>query len=67
MQINRRTVVPEPVRTVLLSSQLPENNVLPSGRYLVRVILDIGLDSFIGVEKVLEVSREPTASQKSMQ
>lgn len=66
VQINRRTVVPEPVRTVLLSSQLPENNVLPSGRYLVRVILDIGLDSYIGVEKVLEVSREPTPVQKPM-
>lgn len=57
-QISRRTVVTEPFRSAILRSQLPEPSELPSGEYLVRVILDIGVDAYIGVQNVLEVSRE---------
>lgn len=56
-QIARRTIVLEPVRIALMTSALPAPSELPSGRYLVRVILDIGIDSYIGVQKELVIDR----------
>jgi hypothetical protein len=57
IQVARRTIVLEPVRVALITSELPTRTELPSGRYLVRVILDIGLDSYIGVQKELVIDR----------
>lgn len=56
--ITRDTVLPEPINTIVCTSKLPDATVLPSGRYLVRAILDIGLDHYIGVQKEMEVRRE---------
>jgi hypothetical protein len=65
MVIPRRTIVPEPVSSAILSASLPAAAVLPSGRYLVRFILDIGVDHYIGVQKELEILREtPIARAK---
>ena len=55
--IPRRTVLPEPVRTAILSAKLPDATALPSGTYLVKAILDIGLEHYIGVQRRLEVQR----------
>jgi hypothetical protein len=54
----RGMVLPEPIDTALFTLDLPDNKALPTGRYLVRVILDIGLDHFIGAQKELEITRE---------
>ncbi|MHB9023648.1 MAG: hypothetical protein ACYC7E_05655 [Armatimonadota bacterium] len=54
----RTTVLPEPITTALLAAALPASDVLAPGRYLVRIILDIGLDHYIGVQKELEITRE---------
>lgn len=62
----RGTVLPEPVNTALFTAMLPDSAALPSGRYLVQAILDIGLDHYIGVRKELEINREapsPAASE----
>lgn len=64
--IPRRTIVTEPVTTGILTAKLPDHQELPSGRYLVRVLLDIGLDHYIGVEKQVEVRREPTGSRPAL-
>lgn len=56
--IARQTVLPEPVNTLLFESKLPDAAVLPSGRYLVRAILDVGLDHYVGAQKEMEVRRE---------
>ena len=55
--IPRATVLTEPARTSVLRTALPEAGRLPSGRYLVRAILDIGLEHYIGLERELDVRR----------
>lgn len=47
-----------PVATRIFTEALPSIEKLPSGRYLVRVILDIGLDQYLGVQKVIDVTRK---------
>ena len=55
--VARRTVVLDPAPEALLLAKLPDRNKLPSGRYIVRVVLDVGLDAYIGVQKIVEVDR----------
>jgi hypothetical protein len=55
--VPRATVLTEPARTTVLRSALPDVTQLPSGRYLVRAILDIGLDHYIGLEREIDISR----------
>lgn len=54
----RVTVLPEPVPTRLMTAALPDRRELPAGRYLVRVILDAGLENLIGVQKEMEIRHE---------
>ena len=56
--IPSQTLLPEPIPTGIWTVKLPDPGELPSGPYVVRVILDIGLDHYIGVEKQVEVHRE---------
>ncbi len=44
---------------VVIPVALPGGATLPVGRSLVRVILDSGLDHYIGVQKEVEFSRAP--------
>ncbi|MDO8682553.1 MAG: hypothetical protein Q7N50_03630 [Armatimonadota bacterium] len=55
--IPRSTLLPEPINTGILSAMLPDASVLPSGRYLVRAVLDIGVDHYIGAQKEMDVDR----------
>jgi len=49
----------EPAPTV----PLPASTELPTGRYTVRLVLDIGLDHYIGVQRVLDIVRSADANQ----
>jgi hypothetical protein len=51
------TVLPEPIDTAVFVAKLPGADELPSGRYLVRAIIDIGLDHYIGVQKEMDIER----------
>jgi hypothetical protein len=55
----RATVLTEPARTSVLRTSLPGVEHLPSGRYVVRAILDIGLDHYIGLEREIDIRRVP--------
>jgi hypothetical protein len=57
-------VLPEPVNTRILSAPLPDVTALPSGAYLVRAVLDIGLDYYLGVQREMVIARDhaPTAA-----
>lgn len=55
--IGKRTVLTEPVRRVVLNAKLPKEALLPAGDYVVRAILDIGLDHYIGAQKKLALRR----------
>jgi hypothetical protein len=62
--VPRATVLTGPVPTRLLAARLPDAAALPPGRYLVRVLLDIGVDHYLGVQKEVELSddlRRPLA------
>jgi hypothetical protein len=56
--LSRNMLLTEPVRTGAFSAPLPDAAVLPAGRYLVRLILDIGLDHYIGLQRPVDVSRD---------
>jgi hypothetical protein len=53
----RGTVLTEPIVQGDLAAALPPPSVLPSGRYLVRVVLDIGTAQDIGAEQELNIAR----------
>jgi hypothetical protein len=58
VSLPRTTVLTEPVRVGTVRVDLPSAQDLPSGRYLVRLILDIGLDHYIGVEREIDLRRD---------
>jgi hypothetical protein len=60
--IPRGTLLPERVTTGLFDAPLPAVSVLPAGRYLVRAVMDIGLDHYIGAEREIAVTREVASS-----
>lgn len=59
----RNMLLTEPVRTAAFSVPLPDRASLPSGRYTVRLILDIGLDHYIGLQRTVDLVRDTPAVQ----
>jgi len=57
-----RSVLIEPIQSQILHLRLPDAAALPDGEYLLRVILDIGLDHYIGAQKRLTITRENHAA-----
>lgn len=57
IDLPRTTVLLEPVASRWISVPLPDSSHLPSGRYLARVILDIGIDHYLGVQKEVDLHR----------
>ena len=57
VDLPRTTVLTEPFVDGELTSLLPSATALPSGRYVVRAILDIGADHDIGAEREVTVIR----------
>jgi hypothetical protein len=58
LTIPRFTLLPEPIATGTVRLPLPPASALPPGRYVVRAIIDIGIDHYLGVERELELFRE---------
>ena len=56
--IPRATLVLAPAPCRILAADLPGAAALPPGRYLVRVVLDIGIDHYLGVQKEMEIGRD---------
>jgi hypothetical protein len=59
VELPRNVLLTEPIPTGVFSVALPDAVHLPAGRYLVRLVLDIGLNHYIGVQRELEISRTP--------
>jgi hypothetical protein len=53
----RHTLLTEPILTGAFSATLPDPATLPSGRYVVRAIIDFGLDHYIGTQTEMDVER----------
>lgn len=64
VNLPRTTVVLDPAPVRLIATKLPSASELPSGRYLVRAVLDIGLDHYIGAQKEMDIRRESVAREK---
>jgi len=64
--VPREGVFPEPIRTRALYAPLPNAQTLPSGRYRMRVVMDVGLDHYVGVEKEMDLKRDsmPVSNKK---
>ena len=54
----RNTLLTEPILTGLFSARLPDRSLLPSGRYLVRAIIDYGVDHYIGTQREMDIDRD---------
>lgn len=62
VSVPRGTILTEPTVHGTLKAALPAVNVLPSGRYRVRAILDYGAAHLIGAEREIDIHRgEPVA------
>jgi acyl-CoA hydrolase len=55
--LTRSLLLTEPILTGAYSAKLPDDAVLPSGRYLVRAIIDYGVDHYIGTQREMDVVR----------
>jgi hypothetical protein len=65
INLARNTLLTEPILTGLFSASLPEPSSLPSGRYMVRAIVDYGVDHYIGTQREMTINRDtPIASKK---
>jgi len=61
VEIGGEVLLPEPFDTCEFSAALPSVEVLPSGRYNVRVIVDVGLDYLMGAQKEVDLKRPETS------
>ncbi|HEX2254792.1 MAG TPA: hypothetical protein VHQ65_16120 [Thermoanaerobaculia bacterium] len=57
VDLARVTALTEPIRDRILAAELPDRSILPSGRYLVRAVLDYGAEHLIGVQRLVDVDR----------
>jgi hypothetical protein len=55
--LTRNLLLTQPIVTGAYSAKLPDEAVLPSGRYLVRAIIDYGVDHYIGTQREMDVVR----------
>ena len=61
----RGTLLTQPILTGLFSVKLPDAALLPSGRYMVRAIIDYGVDHYIGTQREMNIERDaPVAGKK---
>ena len=56
--LTRNLLLTQPILTGAFSARLPDPASLPSGRYLVRAIIDYGVDHYIGTEREMDIARE---------
>jgi hypothetical protein len=63
--LSRNMLLTEPILTGMFSTKLPEPALLPSGRYLVRAIIDYGEDHYIGTQREMDVARNAAVFSKS--
>jgi hypothetical protein len=57
----RTTLVLDPAPVRRITIDLPDVDVLPAGHYLVRAVLDLGLDHYVGAQKELDIDARRSA------
>jgi len=64
VDLPRNILLTEPIVTGVYSVALPDAAQLPAGRYLVRLVLDIGLNHYIGVQREMQIDRGPRVAAR---
>ena len=59
VDLARRVLLPEPHGSVMTEAPLPPIEVLPDGDYLVKVVLDVGLDHLLGAQSKRSIKHAP--------
>jgi hypothetical protein len=62
--IPRATLLTDPAPCRIFTATLPSASALPPGRYLVRALIDIGIDHYLGVQKEMEIGGDLLAPVK---
>jgi hypothetical protein len=62
--LTRGTLLTQPILTGVFSVKLPDAALLPSGRYMVRAIIDFGVDHYIGTQREMNIERDVPAIGK---
>ena len=63
--LTRSLLLTQPILTGAFSAKLPDPSSLPSGRYLVRAIVDFGTDHYIGTQREMYVTRQVAVAAMS--
>jgi hypothetical protein len=61
----RSVLLTEPFVTGAFSAKLPDAALLPSGRYIVRAIVDFGVDHYIGTQREMNIERSVLVVRRS--
>jgi hypothetical protein len=61
----RNLLLTQPILTGAYSAKLPDTALLPSGRYMVRAIIDYGVDHYIGTQREMNIERGVPAVEKN--
>ena len=59
VELGRRVLLPEPYGSVMTEAPLPPLDQLPDGDYLVKVVLDVGLDHLLGAQSKRAIKHAP--------
>ena len=62
--LTRNLLLTQPILTGAYSAKLPDAALLPSGRYMVRAIIDYGVDHYIGTQREMNIERDAPAAGK---
>jgi hypothetical protein len=64
VELPRNILLTEPIATGTFGVDLPNSTTLAPGRYVVRLVVDIGLDHYIAVQRELDVARAAAAGPR---
>jgi hypothetical protein len=64
VELPRNILLTEPIATGAFGVDLPDRSMLPPGRYLVRLVIDIGLEHLIAVQRELDIPRTAPAGRQ---
>jgi hypothetical protein len=59
VKLARGSLLTEPVVTGQFAAPLPDAATLPSGHYVIRAIIDYGVDHYIGAQREVDLQRAP--------
>src|SRR5690606_30302224 len=63
IKLDKGVLLPEPVGATVVHGKLPDDATVPTGHYVARAIIDVGMPHYLGAEKALQVTRATPAAE----